>query len=263
MRGRGGLGNVHHMMKMNEGLRKVGQQIEQKNLLELKNQMEHFSNNLSEFGNKYKSEIKLNPEFRKEFYIMCTEIGVDPLASKSLWNKTLNLGEFYYELAIQIITISIALREKTGALIEISDMRKYLANIRKKEDITDIDIEKAIESVAELKCGFQIIKLSNNKKAVVTIPLTISNDTNLIIQIANENNGCINYNIYKNSYCNTTKEFFDTIINSLIEKGIVWIDDINNAINRQKESCISNNSSNLTNIDFIYWFPGLYNNVNK
>ena len=41
------------------------------------------------------------------FYEMCIEIGVDPFTCISLWSKELNSAEFYYTLAIQIITISM------------------------------------------------------------------------------------------------------------------------------------------------------------
>jgi len=79
----------------------AGQQAEKENLVKLQTQMENFSKNLENFAVKYKNEIKFNPEFREKFYIMCQEIGVDPLASTSLWNKELNLNEFYYNLAVR------------------------------------------------------------------------------------------------------------------------------------------------------------------
>jgi hypothetical protein len=41
---------------------------------------------------------------------MYIEIGVDPLANISLWSKEINLSEFYYTLAIQIITITMTKR---------------------------------------------------------------------------------------------------------------------------------------------------------
>lgn len=250
---RGGLGGVYKNKKMNDDIKKFGQKIEAKNLDEMKKQLEQFSNNLSEFGAKYKNEIKINPEFRKDFYQMCTELGVDPLASKSLWDKTLNLSEFYYELAIQIITISLALRDKLGALIELEDLKNYLVKQRKKDDINEIDIQKAIESVSELKCGFQMVNLSkdkNGKKAVMTIPFNISSETNELIQLANENNGLLSYSIYKNK--TGQSEFrFDSVVHGLIENGIVWIDEIENRIEQMDKYFTDKNDKTL------YWFPGI------
>ena len=249
MRGRGGLRGVSNQLKMNQNMKKKGEEMELKQIHDMTNQLAMFSNNLEEFGSKYRNEIRLNPEFREQFYMMCTDIGVDPLASKSLWNKTLNLSEFYYELAIQIITVSIALREKLGALLELNELKQILANHRKKDDISIMDIEKAISSVSELKCGFQIVKLSNSKRAVMTIPMQMSNETNIILELANQYNGCISYKHYKDK---GDYEFFENVMNSFITKGIVWIDDLRNEI-------VSNSNSRDSQDCIVYWFPGLMN----
>ena len=62
--------------------------------------MQVFNTTLEKFAAENKERIKEEPSFRGDFYTMCQEIGVDPLASKSMWNKNLNLTEFYYELAV-------------------------------------------------------------------------------------------------------------------------------------------------------------------
>jgi hypothetical protein len=39
---------------------------------------------------------------------MCASIGVDPLASgKGFWSNMLDIGDFYYELAVQIVEVKI------------------------------------------------------------------------------------------------------------------------------------------------------------
>ena len=258
MRGRGGLGGIHRMMQMNENVKRLGQQVEEKTLDELKKQIETFSSNLSDFASKHKEDIRKNPEFRKEFYMMCTEMGVDPLASKSIWNKTLNLSEFYYELAIQIISISLNIRDRVGSLIEVSEMKNYLTKVRKIDDISELDIIKAIESVSDLKCGFQIVNLSQNKKAVVTIPLHLSNDTNIIMEIAMENKGFITFHLFKAKNNNYDQESFELLISNLINKGLVWIDSTNSilSIDKENNSKITENYKSCKSF-VIYWFPGL------
>lgn len=259
MRGRGGLGNMQRIMQMNEQVKSMGQKIEEKSMTEMRTQIEKFSEKLSEFATKHKDEIKLNPEFRKEFYLMCTEMGVDPLASRSVWSNSLNLAEFYYELAIQIVTISIAIREKTGALIELSELKKYLTSLRKKDDITEMDITKSIESVSELKCGFQMVTFSNNKKAVITIPIQISNDSNIVMEVAQENKGMITYYTFYRKYSNYSIETFEEILNQLINNGIVWIDCSYSIIDFNKEKKEIYDCKQYFNgkMFFIYWFPGL------
>ena len=39
---------------------------------------------------------------------MCASIGVDPLASgKGFWSNMLDIGDFYYELAVQIVEVPV------------------------------------------------------------------------------------------------------------------------------------------------------------
>ena len=89
--------------------------------------MAEFTKNLESFASKYKNEIQFNPEFREKFYTMCIEIGIDPLAFVSLFSKNLNLTEFYYNLAIQIITLSMS----KGPLIEINELKRLLMKKKK------------------------------------------------------------------------------------------------------------------------------------
>jgi len=214
MRGGMGLGNIHMQKKMQENYAKMGEQIEKESLIKLKEQLQTFSSNLEKFALKYKNEIQYNPDFREKFYKMCIEIGVDPLSSTTIWNKNLNLTEFYYNLAIQIITICIALREKKGALIEIKELKQLLVEHRKSEDITILDIEKAIQSVSELKCGFQIIDVKGGK-VVMTVPMQLSNDTNVIIDVASENKGFIGYSFVYEKTGMSRQRFEVTIVNKI------------------------------------------------
>jgi len=200
-----------------------------------------FTKNLEEFAQKYKNEIQFNPDFREQFYKMCLEIGVDPLASISLWSKTLNLSEFYYNLAIQIITISMT----KGPLIEINDLRKMLMNNMKTTDVSIMDIEKAIESVSELKCGFQIVTVKNSK-AVVTVPMEKDAAVDEIIKMASENDGWIGYSICYNKKGMKQIEF-ENAIKTLLNHGLAWED---------RQNFIKNETKND---NIIYWFPGLNN----
>lgn len=64
-----------------------------------------FRGKLEEFAAKHKNEIRKDAAFRKQFQDMCASIGVDPLASsKGFWSELLGVGDFYYELSIQVGT---------------------------------------------------------------------------------------------------------------------------------------------------------------
>ena len=234
--------NRAKMMKMKKQvIQQQNKQITEEQNQKLGEQLAAFTKNLEDFAQKYKNEIQFNPDFREQFYTMCIEIGVDPLASISLWSKTLNLSEFYYNLAIQIITISMT----KGPLIEINELRKMLMNNMKTKDVSLMDIEKAIESVSELKCGFQIVTVKNSK-AVVTVPMEKDPAVDDIIKMASENDGWIGYSICYNKKGMKQIEF-ENAIKTLLNHGVAWEDRQNFIRNETK------------NDNIIYWFPGLNN----
>ena len=225
------LNRAQLMKKKKQVIQQQNKQITAETNKKLSEQLADFTKNLEQFAQKYKNEIQFNPDFREQFYTMCLEIGVDPLASISLWSKALNLSEFYYNLAIQIITISMT----KGPLIEINELRNMLMSIK--------DIEKAIESVSELKCGFQIVTVKNSK-AVVTVPMEKNDVVDDIIKMASENDGWIGYSICFNKKGMKQIEFLNAI-KTLLNHGVAW-EDRQNFIKPQTK-----------NDDVIYWFPGL------
>jgi ESCRT-II complex subunit VPS22 len=235
------MNRVKLMQKKKQIIQKQNQEIAKEQNQKLTEQLASFTKNLEDFAKKYKNEIQFNPDFREQFYKMCIEIGVDPLASISLWSKTLNLSEFYYNLAIQIITISMT----KGPLIEINELRNLLKSTTKTQDISNMDIEKAIESVSELKCGFQIVTVKNSK-AVVTVPMEKDATVDDIIQMASENDGWIGYSICYNKKGMKQLEF-ENAIKTLLKHGVAW-EDRQNFIKSQTK-----------NDNIIYWFPGLNN----
>ncbi|RUS31269.1 EAP30/Vps36 family-domain-containing protein [Jimgerdemannia flammicorona] len=67
------------------------------------------------------------------FQRMCSNIGVDPLASnKGFWAELLGVGDFYYELGIQIIDACMATRARNGGLIEIGELMRRVERMRGK-----------------------------------------------------------------------------------------------------------------------------------
>jgi hypothetical protein len=70
--------------------------------------------------------------------------------------------------------------------------------------------------VKELRCGFELINLKNNKKAVVTIPMQLSNTTNILIELANENKGCLFFSMCQKKLNMSENVFITTIVNIII-----------------------------------------------
>ncbi|XP_034497691.1 vacuolar-sorting protein SNF8 isoform X2 [Ailuropoda melanoleuca] len=102
-------------------------------LAQMSKQLDMFKSNLEEFASKHKQEIRKNPEFRVQFQDMCATIGVDPLASgKGFWSEMLGVGDFYYELGVQIIEVCLALKHRNGGLITLEELRQQVLKGRGK-----------------------------------------------------------------------------------------------------------------------------------
>lgn len=114
---------------------------------------------------------------------MCTKIGVDPLQSnKGFWAEILGVGDFYYELGVQIIEVCIALREKTGGLVELDDLQARIEKMRGKlaQEITQDDLVRAIKSIQPLGGGYELINLGK-RKLVQSVPREVSGDFTTIL----------------------------------------------------------------------------------
>ena len=70
---------------------------------------------------------------------MCSSIGVDPLASgKGFWSNMLDIGDFYYELGVQIVEVCMASAHKTGGLMELGELRQKLVRARSAAIYCDV-----------------------------------------------------------------------------------------------------------------------------
>ena len=62
--------------------------------------------------------------------MMCANVGVDPLASnKGMFAQLLGIGDFYYQLGVQIIEACLATRTHNGGMVELSLLR-HLVQVR-------------------------------------------------------------------------------------------------------------------------------------
>jgi ESCRT-II complex subunit VPS22 len=123
-------------------------------------QLDMFKTNLEEFASKHKQETRKNPEFRVQFQDMCATIGVDPLASgKGFWSEMLGVGDFYYELGVQIIEVCLALKHRNGGLITLEELHQQVLKGRGKfaQDVSQDDLIRAIKKLKALGTGFGII----------------------------------------------------------------------------------------------------------
>merc|ERR1739848_871410 len=175
MRRRAGIGAIQQRKLDSEKFKEKGNELAETQLKQLSSQLEQFQRNLETFAKEHKQEIRRDPEFRKRFQEMCASIGVDPLASnKGFWSNMLDIGDFYYELGVQIVEVCMASQHKTGGLLELGQLRQKLISSRGRsqhhQDITIDDLLRATKKLKILGTGFTVIPLNSGRYLVQSVP---------------------------------------------------------------------------------------------
>lgn len=152
MRRRVGLGAIQQQKLAAEKYKDKGADLQESQLEQMTKQMDVFRNKLEEFAMKHKEDIRKNSQFRKQFQEMCAAIGVDPLATgKGFWS-VLGMGDFYYELSVQVVEVCLAANHKTGGLMELDELRRRLIAARGQnaahQEITKEDILMAAKKLS-------------------------------------------------------------------------------------------------------------------
>ena len=99
---------------------------------------------------------------------MCASVGVDPLASgKGFWSEMLGVGDFYYELGVQIVEICMAATPRNGGLMPLLELRERLNRVRARksasEEISMDDLQRAIKKLKGSPDIFRADELTKTK----------------------------------------------------------------------------------------------------
>lgn len=237
-----GIGALQKDKQRLELFQQKGSSLAKEELDKLTSQMNEFRTNLQTFAQKYKKDIKKNGAFRRHFQQMCATSGVDPLTSSAnFWVKLLGVGDFYYELAIQIVEVFISTSHINGGIMPIEELlRRVLAsrnsNLEATDSITTEDILEAIKKLRVLGSSIREIP-SKGSYIIHAIPAELNSDHIDITQIAHER-GYISESILSDKL-QWSQERIEKAINELIMEGIIWRDN-------QDPSG-----------EPLYWFPGL------
>ncbi|KAI8098619.1 EAP30/Vps36 family-domain-containing protein [Halteromyces radiatus] len=223
-----GVGHTQQKDRLGRDFQQIGDSIAAKELEQLQRQLETFKQNLEEFAWKHQKDIKKDPMFRSHFQRMCANIGVDPLASnKGFWADMLGVGDFYYELGIQIIEACMQTRSRDGGLTALQDLTKRLDRMRSKEgrkhqEIIEDDIIRAIKTLKPLNGGFQVITLGA-KKMVRSVPNELDKDQAGLLLLA-QRLGYVDYRMIQKELAWDDPRI-EHGLDQLIQDGLVWVDD--------------------------------------
>ncbi|KAJ6817528.1 vacuolar protein sorting-associated protein 22-like protein 1 [Iris pallida] len=237
MRRRPGIGGLQNAAAARGQYRIIGDNVAKVRADLMKEQLATFRTQLEEFARKHKNDIRKNPTFRSQFHEMCAKVGVDPLASnKGFWAELLGIGDFYYELGVQIVDICLATRSHNGGLINLQELCTLLCQRRKsaRESVSEDDCLRAISKLKVLGSGFEVISVGK-KKLVRSVPTELNKDHNEILELAQARGYVMVEEVEKRLSWSSGRAI--DALDALLKEGLAMIDDGHKDGNRR------------------YWFP--------
>ena len=221
-------------------------------LTSLESQLSTFQTALRTFASKHRARILSDPAFRTQFSEMCRELGVDPLGSGGgrkggLWDSFLGVGDWTYALAVQVVDVCLASRERNGGLIEIDEVVRGVSRLRSgptrskgkqvqpdaEAAVTSQDIIRAIDALKPLGCGYTVIT-AGNKQMIRCVAAELDTDSLTLLQAASESGqGYVTVSslrrwtgsIRQNGQDWSEQRALNAIDKALMAEGMVWVDD--------------------------------------
>jgi ESCRT-II complex subunit VPS22 len=202
----------------------------------LQTQLELFRNALLRFSADHRADIRQDPAFRTAFQQMCASIGVDPLAGPrkgGWWAEMLGLGDWQYELGVQIVDVCVNTRERNGGLIEMGELIRLISKLRGVDKgqggaITEDDIARSIKTLRPLGTGYEIVEIGN-RKMVRSVVKELDSDQAVVLAFAQRTGGRVD----ELSLMNETKWPWEraqvALENMLMRDGLCWLDEQDDA----------------------------------
>lgn len=225
MRRRPGIGGLQTAAATRDQYRLLGENVAKIRTDLMKEQLTTFRSQLEDFARKHKNDIRKNPAFRSQFHEMCAKVGVDPLASnKGFWAELLGIGDFYYELGVQIVDICLATRVHNGGLIDLQELCNLLCQRRKSAHgaVSEDDCLRAISKLKVLGSGFEVISVGK-RKLVRSVPTELNKDHNAILELA-QAQGFITVEEVERRLIWPSGHATDAL-ETLLDEGLAMIDD--------------------------------------
>jgi len=239
MRRGAGIGAIKNKKAAQAKFKDKGSELASEQLQQMSKQIESFRSFLEEFASKHKDKIRKNAEFRNQFQQMCATIGVDPLASgKGFWAQTLGVGDFYYELGVQVVEVCLAISHRNGGLISLDELLQRVTKSRgsRAVEVSQADLVSAIKKLRALGSGFVLLPFGSSW-LVQSVPGELTMDHTTVIGLAESD-----YHVSEErlrTELGWGEERIERAMGHLLSEGLAWLDDQGGQ-------------------NKLYWFPGLF-----
>ncbi|KAI0783722.1 winged helix DNA-binding domain-containing protein [Abortiporus biennis] len=203
-----GLAAFERQQQSQRSFAELSSEISQGQVDHLHAQLAQFRSALLHFASTHRDSIRKDPNFRHAFQQMCATIGVDPLAGPrkgGWWAEMLGLGDWQYELGVQIVDVCVSTRERNGGLIEMKELVRL--------------------TLKPLGAGYEVIDVGAGKKMVRSVVKELDEDQAVVLAIAQEEGGRVSEEMLIARRGWTPQRASAALENMLVRDGLCWIDE--------------------------------------
>jgi len=142
----------------------------------------------------------------------------------------LGLGDWQYELGVQIVDICVNTRERNGGMIDMGELIRLISKLRGVSEgaeggVTEEDVVRSIKTLAPLGSGYEVVQLANGRKMVQSVVKELDNDQAAALSVAQMLGGFVDVSALVDSQGWTPERATTVLKNMLLRDGLCWIDE--------------------------------------
>ena len=222
MRRNVGVGKVRNSQRTRERYDRTGKDLAETKKEHVEASLVDFRARLTEFAQQNVKLINKDPEFRKEFHTMCALVGVDVLAtsknSSVFGNLFGGLNDFYVQLGVKILNLSLETRATDGGLMPFT---RVLRSVNAKSTIASADdVRRAVTSLESLGSGLCCVVVDDVDYVSTLDPLE-SRDELEALAAADPSTGRIDVHKLRNEI---GVDRASKALTELSSRSVAWID---------------------------------------
>ncbi|KAJ9465500.1 Vacuolar protein sorting-associated protein 22-like protein 1 [Diplonema papillatum] len=229
-----GMGYVAKKQATDRSIAALAESVSAERMEALKKRLETFKAKLQEFAETHGAKIRQDPVFRHHFHVMCSKLGVDPLNSgKGFWAKTLGIGDFYYELAVQSAEVCLVTRCVNGGFIRLSELTERVKRKRPahtRDEVSCDDVVCAIDKLQCLSAGYKPITIGK-ERWVRSVPVELSLDGMTVMALLNEQDAKPHATRdHLGKRLRWSSERLSFAVDDLLSNSLLWEDDVDKTV---------------------------------
>ncbi|MFW9984459.1 MAG: EAP30/Vps36 family vacuolar-sorting protein [Candidatus Odinarchaeota archaeon] len=187
-----GLWEIEKQMEMDAAYKKKRVKLMLKELEHMLQAISQLRDKADSFEKTYGEVLEVTPEYSEKAAAIAHELGItlpgipfseDMKEKPGLVERLTGRGRFYDELGLQILDIAKRRRDATGGIMTLAEI-VLLVNKQRQTSVSQVNIAKAIQNLANAKLIPGIRKLPSGIRIVELVPRELTNDQVAVLSLA-------------------------------------------------------------------------------